>query len=241
MNEKIRCEGLVKVYNKGHPNEFKALKGIDLVVKKGEFVSVTGHSGSGKSTFLNQISCLDTPTEGKVYIEGVDIGKLSDFKKAELRRKKLGFVFQQFNLIKSMSAFENIELPMEFNGVSREKRSKKVRGLLELVGLPEKGNNLPAEMSGGEQQRIAIARALVNDPDIILADEPTGNLDSKTGDRIMELLIRLNKEEGKTLVLVTHELGIASVADRAVHLKDGMIHSDSNNGNSRLIRKWKKR
>jgi putative ABC transport system ATP-binding protein len=227
MSEKIRCEGLVKVYNEGHPNEFKALKGIDLVIKKGEFVSITGHSGSGKSTFLNQISCLDTPTEGRVYIEGVDIGKLSDFKKAELRRKKLGFVFQQFNLVKSMSAFENIELPMEFNGVSGEKRAKKVRELLELVGLSNKRDNLPAEMSGGEQQRIAIARALVNDPDIILADEPTGNLDSNTGKMVMDLLIGLNKKEGKTLVLVTHELSIAKVADRAVHLKDGLIFSDS--------------
>ncbi|MBN2517786.1 MAG: ABC transporter ATP-binding protein [Candidatus Altiarchaeota archaeon] len=233
-DEKIKCEGLVKTYNHGKPNEFKALKGVDLVIKKGDFVSITGHSGSGKSTFLNQISCLDTPTEGKVYIEGADIGKLSDFEKAKLRREKLGFVFQQFNLVKSMSAFENIELPMEFGGTPEGRRKERVRKLLELVDITEKAGNLPAEMSGGQQQRVAIARALANDPDIILADEPTGNLDSKTGDMIMKLLMKLNREEGKTLVMVTHETSIAKMADRMIVLKDGQISSDSK-------RKWIKR
>jgi len=226
-DEKIRCEGLVKTYNHGRPNEFKALKGIDLVVKSGEFVSITGHSGSGKSTLLNQLSCLDTPTAGRVYIEGVDISKLDDFGKAKLRREKLGFVFQQFNLIRSMSAFENIDLPMDFKDMPSGKRRKRVKELLELVGIPDKADNLPTELSGGQQQRVAIARALANDPDIILADEPTGNLDSKTGAMVMKLLMRLNKEEGKTLVMVTHEHEIAKMAHRSIHLKDGQVFSDS--------------
>lgn len=231
MNEeKIRCEGLVKTYNKGRKNEFKALKGIDLIVKRGEFVSITGHSGSGKSTFLNQISCLDTLTYGKIYIEGVDISKLDELGKAKLRRQKLGFIFQQFNLIRSMSALENVELPMEFNGMPKGKRLKRAKELLNLVGISDKAKNLPTELSGGEQQRVAIARALANNPDIILADEPTGNLDTSTGDMIMDLLRKLNKGEGKTLILVTHELEIAKKADKTIMLRDGVIVSDTKNG-----------
>jgi len=229
-DEKIKCEGLVKVYNFGRPNAFEALKGIDLAVNKGEFVSIMGHSGSGKSTFLNQLSCLDTPTKGKVYIEGVDIGRLDDSRKAKLRREKLGFVFQQFNLVPSLSAFENVELPMEFRGAGKGKRQRRTRELLQLVGLADKANNLPTEMSGGQMQRIAIARALANDPEILLADEPTGNLDTKTGDMIMDLLVRLNREEGKTLIMVTHEADIAAKADRKIQLMDGRVFSDSKNG-----------
>jgi len=225
-DEKIRCEGLVKVYNEGKPNAFNALKGVTFTVRKGEFVSITGHSGSGKSTLLNQLSCLDTPSSGKVYIEGVDISKLNDFEKAKLRREKLGFVFQQFNLVKSMSAIENIELPMEFRGIKDSERKKRANGLLEMMGLYDKKDNLPNEMSGGQQQRIAIARALANDPEIILADEPTGNLDTETGAKIMEMLIRLNKEAGKTIVLVTHENNIADMAGRRIHLRDGIVSQD---------------
>lgn len=226
-NGGIKCEELVKIYNKGRPNECRALRGVNLTIKKGEFLIIMGHSGSGKSTLLNQISCLDTPTDGKVLIDGIDISKLSSVKKAELRREKLGFVFQQFNLIKSMSAIENIMLPMEFAGKPEGKSEKYAKKLLELVGLSDKANNPPTEMSGGEQQRVAIARALANNPEIILADEPTGNLDSKTGETIMDILVKLNKEGGKTLIIVTHESNIVAMANRAVRLEDGKVTSDS--------------
>jgi len=227
MNEeKIRCDGIVKTYNKGRKNEFNALKGVSFVVKRGEFISITGQSGSGKSTLLNQISCLDTPTAGKIYIEGVDISRLDELGKAKLRSEKLGFVFQQFNLIKSMSSLENIALPMEFRGIPEGKRTKRAKELLNLVGIPDKANNLPTELSGGQQQRVAIARALANDPDIVLADEPTGNLDTKTGDMVMDLLRKLNREDGKTLILVTHEMHIAKIADKMMILRDGLIVSE---------------
>ncbi len=222
MMDKIRCEELVKTYNKGRKTEFRALKGVSFAVAKGDFISITGHSGSGKSTLLNQLSCLDTPTAGRVLIEGIDIAGLDELGKAKLRREKLGFVFQQFNLIRSMTALENIELPMEFAGMPSGKRSKRAKELLGMVGLLDKAGNLPTELSGGQQQRVAIARALANDPEIILADEPTGNLDTKTGDMIMDLLKRLNKG-GKTLVLVTHEMEIAKQADRMLVLRDGLI------------------
>lgn len=224
MNDgEIHCKELVKIYNLGKPNECTALGGIDLTIDEGEYVSIMGPSGSGKSTLLNLISCLDSPTKGEVYIEGVGISTLNGFKKAKLRREKLGFVFQQFNLIRNMTAFENIELPMRFRGVSHKERKEKVGEILSLVGLQDKGNNRPTELSGGEQQRVAIARALANDPKIILADEPTGNLDSRTGKRIMKLLMRLSREENKTLIVVTHDLKIAEKAQRIIKLKDGKI------------------
>ncbi|MBN2250586.1 MAG: ABC transporter ATP-binding protein [Candidatus Altiarchaeota archaeon] len=219
----IECRGVVKTFNPGRPNEFTALKGIDLVITEGEYVSIIGPSGSGKSTLLNQISCLDTPTEGEVYIEGVDISKLSGTGKSKLRREKLGFIFQQFNLIPSMSAFENIELPMRFGGKSRKERKKRVMGLLSLVGLEDKVKNKQSELSGGQQQRIAIARSLANDPKIILADEPTGNLDTNTGRIVMELLLKLNREDSKTLIVVTHDSRIAESADRVIRLQDGKV------------------
>ncbi|OYT54839.1 MAG: hypothetical protein B6U72_01115 [Candidatus Altiarchaeales archaeon ex4484_2] len=222
----IRCVGLVKTYNIGQPNEFRALRGVDLTISLGEYVSIVGPSGSGKSTLLNLISCLDSPTEGSVYIEGVDISSLSDSKKARLRREKLGFVFQQFNLIHSMTAFENIEMPMRFMGLKRGERRGRVEDLLSLMGLEDKFSNRPSELSGGQQQRIAIARALANNPLIILADEPTGNLDTRTGASIMGLLLRLNREEGKTLVMVTHDERIAGKANREVHIRDGKIRVD---------------
>ncbi len=219
----IRCVGLVKTYNPGQPNEFRALGGVDLTISLGEYASIVGPSGSGKSTLLNLMSCLDSPTRGSVYIEGVDINSLNGIRKARLRREKLGFVFQQFNLINSMTSFENIELPMRFMGLSRREREKRVDDLLFLMGLEDKGGNRPSELSGGQQQRIAIARALANNPQIILADEPTGNLDTKTGSSIMGLLLRLNREEGKTLVMVTHDERIAGKADREIHIRDGLI------------------
>lgn len=219
----IVCEGLVKTYNIGKPNEFIALKDIDLTISIGDYVSIMGPSGSGKSTLLNLISCLDSPTKGEVYIEGVGISTLNGFEKSRLRREKLGFVFQQFNLIPSMTSFENIELPMRFRGTSHGKRKKGVNELLSLVGLEGKGSNKPTELSGGEQQRIAIARALANNPKIILADEPTGNLDTQTGKKIMDLLMRFNREEKKTLVIVTHDLKIAEKADHLIKLQDGRM------------------
>ncbi|MCX6695696.1 MAG: ABC transporter ATP-binding protein [Candidatus Altiarchaeota archaeon] len=219
----IRCEGLVKVYNQGQVNEFTALKGLDFTISEGDFMGIMGPSGSGKSTLLNLISCLDTPTKGEVYIEGTAISTLNGSERAKLRREKLGFVFQQFNLIRTMTSFENIELPMRFKGTPAGERRRRIEELLSIVGLEGKGGNKPTELSGGEQQRVAIARALANNPKIIMADEPTGNLDTKTGTRIIDLLVRLNKEENKTLVMVTHDPGIAKTTHRVIRIQDGKI------------------
>jgi len=231
MNDgEIRCHDLVKSYNLGKVNEFIALKGINLTIVEGEFVSIMGPSGSGKSTLLNLISCLDTPTNGEVYIEGTAISVLNGFERAELRREKFGFIFQQFNLLRDMTSFENVELPMRFKGtLSKIERAKRIEELFSLVGLESKERNKPTELSGGEQQRVAIARALANDPKIILADEPTGNLDTKTGEKIMDLLYALNKKEKKTLVVITHDLNIAKKAMRSIKLQDGKILSDTKN------------
>ena len=223
ISGELRCENVVKTYNIGRPNEFKALKGVDLEIKEGEYVSIIGPSGSGKSTLLNMISCLDSPTQGEVFIEGVPIKKLSDNEKAKLRREKLGFIFQQFNLVRGMSCYENVELPMRFRGMPARERKKKTEELLELVGLLDKKVNRPTEMSGGQQQRVAIARSLANNPKIILGDEPTGNLDTETGKMIMDMLQKLNKEEKKTLIIVTHDPRIAAKADRVIEIEDGKI------------------
>jgi putative ABC transport system ATP-binding protein len=219
----LKLEKVKRFYNTGKKNEFRALKNINLDVKKGEFVGIIGPSGSGKSTLLNIIGCLDTQTEGKVYIEGQDISTLSSSERARIRREMIGFVFQQFNLVRSLTCIENVELPMEFAGKSREEMKKRANYLLDVVGLTGKGNQIPSEMSGGEQQRVAIARALANNPRIILADEPTGNLDTKTGEKIIDLLIGLNRNENKTLVVITHDIKIAGMADRIVQLRDGEI------------------
>jgi putative ABC transport system ATP-binding protein len=219
----IVCKEICKTYNIGQPNEFTALCGLNLTIEDGAFASIIGPSGSGKSTLLNLISCLDTPTKGEVYIEGIPITPLSDFEKAKLRREKLGFVFQQFNLIPNMSSYENIELPMRFKGTAAPERKKRVDELLNLVGLSDKAENKPTELSGGQQQRVAVARSLANDPKIILADEPTGNLDSTTGKMIMELLMRLNREENRTLVIVTHDPNIAKITKQRIRIQDGKI------------------
>lgn len=225
MSERgIRCENLFKIYNQGEPSECRAVNGVDLTIPLGAHASLVGPSGSGKSTLLNLISCLDTPTEGEVYIEGTGITDLNGFEKARLRREKLGFVFQTFNLIPTMSSAENIELPMRFaSRLDREKRRNRVSELLELVELSDKGLNRPTELSGGQQQRVAIARSLANNPDIILADEPTGALDQKTGKTIMKLLERLNREDGKTLVIVTHDKSIAKSAKQQLKIVDGKL------------------
>jgi len=211
------------VYNEGKKNEFIALKNIDMSVTEGGFVSIMGPSGSGKSTLLNLLSCLDTPTSGKVYVEDVDTDTLNESQRAKLRREKFGFIFQQFNLIQSMTAFENIDLPLRFKGVSKKDRQKRVKELLESVDLKDKGDNRPSELSGGEQQRVAIARALANDPKIILADEPTGNLDTKTGGEIMKLLSNLSRMENKTVIVVTHDHRIGDACDRIIRIQDGRI------------------
>ncbi len=220
--ELIRLENVYKIYKVGNENVY-ALKGINLKVKRGEVIAIVGPSGSGKSTLLNLIGCLDRPTKGKVLIDGKDVSKLSDDELAEIRRKKIGFVFQFFYLIPGLTALGNVMLPMVFAGIPKEKREERAKKLLKIVGLEKRMNHKPNELSGGERQRVAIARALANDPEIILADEPTGNLDSKTGKEIMEILTKLNKEENVTLIVVTHNPYVASYAERIIYLKDGKI------------------
>lgn len=196
------------------------LKGVSLCVKEGERLGIIGKSGSGKSTLLNIMGALDRPTTGKVLIDGKDVSKLSDSELAKIRGKKIGFVFQFFHLIPSLDSLENIELPMSFVGTENKIKAEE---LLNLVGLESKKKSMPSQLSGGERQRVAIARALANDPEVILADEPTGNLDSKTGKSILDLLLKLNKEEGKTLVIITHDMSIIKHMNRVLHIKDGKI------------------
>ena len=223
----IKLENVWKIYRMGKV-EVNALRGIDLVIKKGDFVSVMGPSGSGKSTAVNMIGCLDIPTKGRIILEHHDISHLEESELAQIRGKKIGFIFQQFNLINTLSALENVMLPMIFQGKSREDRIKRAEELLTLVGLGERMTHRPTELSGGQQQRVAIARALSNDPEVILADEPTGNLDSKTGQAIFELLRELN-QKGKTVIVVTHDNNLASNADRIIKVADGRIRvSDTN-------------
>jgi putative ABC transport system ATP-binding protein len=196
---------------------------VNLTLESGEFIAVMGSSGCGKSTLLNMIGALDKPTSGKVYINGVDLSTLSDNQLAELRNREIGFIFQFFNLIHRMDAHGNVELPMAIAGVSRRERNERAAKTLELVGLGDRMDHKPPELSGGEQQRVAIARAIVNNPSVLLCDEVTGNLDSKTGDEVIQLLKSLNQEQGKTFVLVTHDPVVAQATDRIIQLHDGMI------------------
>ena len=223
MNKKIiELKEVWKVY-KMEEVDFPALQGMNLDVNKGEFLAVVGPSGSGKSTALNAIGALDVPTKGIIYLDQKDISKLDESELAQIRGKKIGFVFQSFHLIPSLSALENVALPMMFQRVSAVERMKRAKELLISVGLGDKLDNLPSQLSGGQRQRVAIARALANDPEVILADEPTGNLDSKTGEEILKLLKSLNKNEGKTLIVVTHDDKIAKEADRIAYLQDGKV------------------
>ncbi len=218
----IEVKDVKKVYNQGKPNELVVLKDIDMKVNREEMIGVFGPSGSGKSTLLHIIGCLDRPTSGKVYIEGKDVSGLTDDELALIRGQKIGFVFQQFNLIGSLTALENVEMPMRICNVEKRKAIKRAKKLLSSVGLGERINHLPSQLSGGEMQRVSLARALANEPDIILADEPTGNLDSKTGKEIINLMEELNKK-GFTFVIITHDPLIAKCASRKLNIKDGKI------------------
>jgi len=222
MSDIIEVKSIEMTYNLGKENELKVLKGVDLKIKKGEMIAMLGPSGSGKSTLMHIIGCLDRPTKGKVYIEGKDVYKLSDDELALIRRKKIGFVFQQFNLIRVFTAVENVELPLRLAGVKREEARKRAMELLKLVKLDERAGHFPNQLSGGELQRVAIARALANKPLIVLADEPTGNLDSKTGSEIIKLMNKLN-DKGYTFLIVTHDFSIAKLAARIIKIKDGKI------------------
>ncbi len=204
----------------------QALKGIDFKLYKGEFVIIMGPSGCGKSTFLNMIGALDAPTEGEVYIDGVNVTELSDKKVTDLRRYKLGFIFQFYNLIPVLTAFENVELPMLIAKKSKQERQERAKELLETVGLGDRLHHRPDELSGGEQQRVSIARALANDPSLILADEPTGDIDTKTGAEIVELMERINKEQGTTFLIVTHDQSIGKKGNRLIRFRDGIIESE---------------
>jgi len=218
----IETVNLTKIYRLG-PVEVRALYDVNLKVRRGEMVAVVGPSGSGKTTLLNMIGGLDKPTRGKVYIEGMDITRMDDKELAILRRKKIGFVFQFYNLIPVLDAYENVELPLIITGVPEEERRRRVERLLKLVGLEDRMHHRPDELSGGEQQKVAIARALANNPSIILADEPTGDLDTETGMKIMNLLKEISREEKVTVVVVTHDPQVAAIADRRIHLRDGRI------------------
>lgn len=224
-----------KIYKMGSV-EVPALINANLKINKHEFVAVIGSSGSGKSTVLNMMGALDEPTTGSVLLDGIDITTLTESELARVRGKKIGFIFQIFNLYPTINVFENVALPMRIHEFSEKEISSKVTELVKLVGLEHRKNHLPAELSGGERQRVAIARALSADPSLILADEPTGNLDTKTGSEIMQLLVNLHEKEGKTVVIVTHETDIAEYADRLIQLKDGRIIYDGTNGKRRNLK-----
>lgn len=221
----IKLRGLTKVYGTGDAS-FHALRGVDLDIRRGEFLAVMGPSGSGKSTLMNLLGCLDSPTSGSYNFKGIEVETLNKDQRSLIRRHALGFIFQGFNLLARTSALENVELPLLYRGYSRKERHDRARDALIRVGLINKERNTPAELSGGQQQRVAIARAIVTNPDTLFADEPTGNLDSKTTHEIMELLDQLNAERGISIIMVTHEEDVASHAKRIIHVIDGLISED---------------
>ena len=224
----IKLENVWKIYKMGNV-AVNALQGLNLDIKEGEFVAIMGPSGSGKSTAVNLVGCLDVPTKGKVFLENHDISKLHESELAQIRGRKIGFIFQQFNLVPTLTAIENIMLPMIFQGIPESIRRKKAKELLELVELGDRMEHKPSELSGGEQQRVAIARSLANNPEVVLADEPTGNLDSKTGANVLDFLEKLHRKERKTIIMVTHDQNLAKVAERTEFLKDGKIVKSLNN------------
>ena len=219
----IQMENIIKKYYIGEPNELEILHGIDLKIYEGEFVAIVGESGSGKSTLMNIIGVLDKPTNGQYYLDGINDQKASEKEMNNIRNQKIGFVFQNFNLIGRTSALKNVELPMLYAGISNKKRTERAMELLEKVGMDKRCHHQPNELSGGQKQRVAIARSLANDPAIILADEPTGNLDSKNSKEVLELLKYCAKKYNQTLILITHDVNIAKSADRVVTIEDGQI------------------
>ena len=230
MDTIIKLENIVKKFYIGKPNELEILHGISLDVKKGEFVSIVGPSGSGKSTLMNTIGILDRPTSGTYILDGIDVSSAEDEELSKIRNQKIGFVFQTYNLISRTNAIKNVELPMLYAGVQKSKRIERAKELLELVEMGDRAKHLSEELSGGQKQRVAIARAMANDPAIILADEPTGALDSKTGRLVMNLFHKLNKEKGKTIVLITHSNELAKETDRIISIRDGMIVDSKEGG-----------
>lgn len=225
MKNVIHAEGLTKTYQMGDV-EVQALKGVSFEVKQGEFVAIMGPSGSGKSTLMNLIGCLDTPTEGTYMLDDVNVSELDDASLAAVRAQKLGFVFQQYNLLPRQTALHQVELPLMYRGVAARERHQRASAALEIVGMGQRMEHKPSELSGGQQQRVAIARALAGSPSLLLADEPTGALDTKTSVEIMGIMQRLNREQGLTVVLVTHENDIAAYAARVIHVRDGEIMDD---------------
>ena len=221
----IDIRDLYKIYNEGKESEVRALDGVSLQIDRGEFVAIVGQSGSGKSTMMNVLGCLDIPTYGEYFLEGTDIGALTDKELARIRNREIGFIFQGYNLIQELDALENVTLPLIYQGVSVFEREDRAMEALDRVGMADRAHHRPSEMSGGQQQRVAIARAIATSPPIIMADEPTGALDSKTGRHVLEILRQLNRE-GSTIILITHDDGIAAQARRRVRLTDGKIVSD---------------
>lgn len=225
MSQKIIIElkNIVKRFFVGTPNELEILHGIDLQVCEGEFISIVGESGSGKSTLMNIMGALDRPTEGTYYLQGIDVSKAKDYELSQIRNSQIGFVFQTYNLIAKTTALANVELPMLYGGIPKKQRIARAKELLELVGMEDRMLHRSDELSGGQKQRVAIARAMANNPSIILADEPTGALDSKTGRMIMDIFHKLNREQGKTIILITHSQELAEETERIITLKDGEI------------------
>ncbi len=223
----IEVKNVYKIYNPGE-NEVHALDGISVSINRGEFVAIVGHSGSGKSTFMNMLGCLDTPTSGEYFLDGVNVANMTDDELSDIRNLQIGFIFQGFNLIPSLSAVENVELPLVYRGMPKEERRKLSIDALERVGMGKRVTHKPSELSGGQQQRVAIARAIAARPPIIMADEPTGNLDTKSGADVMRILHELS-DEGRTIVLITHDNDIARQARRAIRIIDGKIVSDTSN------------
>ena len=234
MTQLIKLDNVYKIY-KLDEVEVPAINGISLEINKGDFAVVIGPSGSGKSTAMNLIGCLDIPTQGSIYLDTHNISKLRESDLAQIRGKKIGFVFQTFNLISSLTALENVALPMTFQNIPRKEKLRKAYSLLELVGLKDRTNHLPAQLSGGQRQRVAIARALANNPEVILADEPTGNLDTKTGEEIMNLFLQLHKE-GTTIIVVTHDSNIANHTQKILKMRDGIFVEEKNG--KKKTRKW---
>ena len=223
----IELSNIVKKYFIGAPNELTVLKGMSLGIEEGTFVAIVGQSGSGKSTLMNILGALDRPTEGDYFLDGVDVGEQPDSELSRIRNQKIGFVFQTFNLIPRISALANVEMPMFYKGIGRRERRERAKELLQLVEMGDRMSHMPNELSGGQKQRVAIARALANDPAMILADEPTGALDTQTGNLVMDIFLRINEEEKKTVLLITHNEILAQQTQRVITISDGLIISDT--------------